>query len=361
MNFLKSEVFIDLFKRCHPDNISNEQDQTITNYIRHRKNYKDFILENKAKNKFLYINTLFLTKNKYTHKKYKEMIKKCCEIIEIYLGLKTKFLDDYITIIEPIIEEKEETKKKKATENIKDNSIYDYYKECEKQIKEANKFYFNMISNRTAIRKSTSTNANINNNSNLINLDHNDSNNIESSELDVFKKNMKSNKFSLLYNKNKNVFEYYMLMKPFENIVDNYTDLISLIVFTDVNIYEKNPSNEIFGRVNKLGGKIALISLNNELDSETIITCMHETIHTFGISHCSEWDCIMNSKDDINGYSSIDICPLDLMKLKLYNNDIDIIKRYKALKKIYDKFSWDQDSKDCEEKINLYKFFIDDV
>jgi len=347
LNFLKSEVFIDLFKKCDQENISNEQVQIISNYIRYRNKFKDFILENKSKNKFLYINTLFLTKNKYTQKKYKELIKTCCEVIEIYFGLKTKLLDDYITLIEPVLEDNEQANYKNTDNNINENNIYIYYKECEAKIKEAENFYLSIISNRTAIRKSTSIKKNQENN--------------EFSELDVFRKNMKFNRFSLRYNKNKNIFEYYMLMRPFENIIDNYTDLISLIVFTDVNIYEKSPSNEIFGRVNKLGGKIALISLNNELDSETIITCLHETIHTFGISHCSEWDCIMNSKNDINGYSSIDICPLDLMKLKLYNNDIDIIKRYKGLRDIYKRLFWDQDSKDCEEKINLYEIFISDI
>jgi len=343
-------MFIDLFKKCDPENISNEIIQTIGNFIKHRNKYKDFIHENKAKNKFLYINSLFLTKNIYQKKKFNELIKKCSEIMEKYFGLKTKIFNDYNTTIEPISEEQEEFICPKKRKSSKDLNIYQYYKTCEEEIKKAKKFYLSMISNRTAIRKSTDLR---NNETNIINLSNN-----ECSELDVFRSNIKYNRFSLRYNLNHNIFEYYMLIKPFENVVDTFTDLISLVIFTDVNIYEKNPSNEIFGRVNKLGGKIALISLNNELDSETIITCLHETIHTFGISHCSEWDCIMNSKNDINGYSSIDICPLDLIKLKLYNNEIDINKRYKDLRDIYKKLCWDQDSKDCEEKINLYELFF---
>ncbi len=295
--------------------------------------------------------------------------------MEVYFGLKTKKFNDYFNTIEPFIEfTKEEqddeliffneNKKKESLNDInKVDSIHNYYRSCEEEIKNAKNFYFNMVSNnRIAIRKTTKK-TNENNPFEPLDVNMNMKNQINNSKgdfsnLDNFRRNIKYNKFSLNYNLKNNVFEYSMLIRPYQNIVESYTDLISLIIFTDVNIYEKNPINEIFGRVNRLGGKIALISLNNELDSETIITCLHETIHTFGISHCNEWDCIMNPKNDINGYSSIDICPLDLMKLKLYNNDIDIINRFKDLKEIYKKFYWDQDVKDCEEKINLYEVFF---
>lgn len=284
-------------------------------------------------------------------------------MIEKYFFLKTKNLNDYITTIESEIDltgkttdVTEETVQKhfkrrkgsisnnssqrSSSKNLKaDNKPLNLEKtESDTNTEEKKIFYLNIASNRTAIRKTTIYDSSANNNIQTRN---------------IFRNNVKYNRFELKYNQKRNVFEYYYLIKPFETIVENFTDLISLVIFTDVNIYERNPSNEIFGRVNKLGGKIAIISLNNELDSETIITCLHETIHTFGISHCCEWDCIMNSKNDINGYSSIDICPLDLMKLKFYNWDINIRERYAKLKEVYETLGWKQDALDCQEKINL--------
>ncbi len=71
------------------------------------------------------------------------------------------------------------------------------------------------------------------------------------------------------------------------------------------------------------------------------------------MSHCKIWDCIMNAKNDIDGYSSLHLCPLDLLKLKLLNPKMDFIQRYNSLMNIYLKLEWNDDAEIVDKRKNI--------
>jgi predicted Zn-dependent protease len=164
----------------------------------------------------------------------------------------------------------------------------------------------------------------------------------------------KINKFNIIYNQKYDSYDCNYLIDPYKHIIKNINDLESLIIFTDADLFQDNPENEIVGKTINMGGKIAIVSLNNKNDSDTIITCLHEALHTFGIYHCNIWKCLMNPYNNFNGKSIIDVCPLCLMKLKFYKN-FDLMKRYKSIKKAFNRIRWFQDEKDCKEKIDVIK------
>ena len=158
-------------------------------------------------------------------------------------------------------------------------------------------------------------------------------------------------KYPLRYNAEFNTFNVFYFLYVLPKFINDKA--LSFIFFTDVNLYETSPKNEIFGRVLNLSKNYALVSLNNDLDSETMITALHETLHTFGLSHCNYWDCIMNAKNDCNNYSSINLCPLDLIKLKIFNNSIEFTERYKSLESNFKDLGWGDDQREMKLKISL--------
>jgi hypothetical protein len=61
----------------------------------------------------------------------------------------------------------------------------------------------------------------------------------------------------------------------------------------------------------------------------------------------------MNAKNDIDGYSSLHLCPLDLLKLKLLNPKMDFIQRYNSLMNIYLKLEWNDDAEIVDKRKNI--------
>jgi predicted Zn-dependent protease len=159
--------------------------------------------------------------------------------------------------------------------------------------------------------------------------------------------------FELEYSKVKKNFSVFSFLDMMPKFITEET--LSLVLLTDVELYENNPNQEIFGRVKNIYGKIAVVSLKNESDSETMITALHETMHTFGLSHCRTWDCIMNSKNDIDGYSCIHLCPLDLIKLKIINPKLDIINRFEKLIDIFKKYEWNNDVDEVKKALEIIR------
>ncbi len=64
----------------------------------------------------------------------------------------------------------------------------------------------------------------------------------------------------------------------------------------------------------------------------------HETGHTFGLEHCTAYECVMNgsnSLDELDGQFG-ELCPICLRKLA-WNIGFDPIQRYTALASFYRK------------------------
>lgn len=106
------------------------------------------------------------------------------------------------------------------------------------------------------------------------------------------------------------------------------------------------PDVPILGRA--CGDRVAVASTTScGSPRELAVTTLHETMHLFGLDHCTKWLCIMNSlcgacagdevgvneeEDGDGGW--IHLCPLDLRKLLLATG-ADPVQRYRALLAVY--------------------------
>jgi predicted Zn-dependent protease len=155
--------------------------------------------------------------------------------------------------------------------------------------------------------------------------------------------------FPLIYDKNSDSYDVIRLLDIFVEYVENN---FTLLILTDLNIYEETNSNEIYGLAYG-GNGVAVISLKGDNEREIIITAVHETLHTLNYDHCTLWDCIMNAKNDEEN-SQINLCPLDLMKLKIFNDKISFKERFESMKKIFEDFKWENDIKNIEKILNYF-------
>ena len=82
--------------------------------------------------------------------------------------------------------------------------------------------------------------------------------------------------------------------------------------------------------------KIKILNLrNNNAFFEMVKTSLHELCHTFGIDHCVEYHCIMNSLYVKETYKNpIYFCPVCLSKL-YFGLKLDLEKRFKDLYEFY--------------------------
>jgi predicted Zn-dependent protease len=154
--------------------------------------------------------------------------------------------------------------------------------------------------------------------------------------------------FELSYDTGMKNFDALELLNILLEYVENR---FCFVILTDVNLYEGEPENEVFGRAYG-GNGIAIVSLKGVQEREAIITFLHETMHTFNIGHCSAWDCIMNAKND-EEYSCIHLCPLDLLRMKIFNPTINYNNRFIKLKNLFEKFKWERDSNFIETLLKL--------
>ena len=132
------------------------------------------------------------------------------------------------------------------------------------------------------------------------------------------------------------------------------------------NIFNPNvPDNTIMGY--SCGNGASVVSLtecfdnsiknkiikNNRAFVEMAKTTLHELSHTFGIDHCVEYHCIMNSLSSKESYKNpIYFCPICLCKLYIGIN-LDLEKRYNDLLDFYTNNEMMESANWVKKRINL--------
>ena len=98
--------------------------------------------------------------------------------------------------------------------------------------------------------------------------------------------------------------------------------------------------------------------INNYLLYRSCNTLVHEICHTFGISHCVYYSCLMNGSNSLEEQAKRPLieCPVCLRKLQ-YSIGFDPLERYKNLMNICKKFGgyFDYAFKWYENRINTLK------
>lgn len=93
---------------------------------------------------------------------------------------------------------------------------------------------------------------------------------------------------------------------------------------------------------------------NNNAFFEMVKTSLHELCHTFGIDHCVEFHCIMNSQYVKESYKNpIYFCPICLCKLYVGLN-IDLEKRFNEIYQFYINNGMEQSALWVKNRINLW-------
>lgn len=82
-------------------------------------------------------------------------------------------------------------------------------------------------------------------------------------------------------------------------------------------------------------------------------TMAHETCHMFGIDHCIYFDCLVNGSNHLKEKDEIPmhLCPIDLRKLH-HSLGFNLLSRYQALEKFYDKTGLQEESKWTQKQID---------
>ncbi|NOQ74105.1 MAG: hypothetical protein GQ574_19010 [Crocinitomix sp.] len=113
--------------------------------------------------------------------------------------------------------------------------------------------------------------------------------------------------------------------------------------FTAYDLYPSDQYNFVFGQ-GRVGGKVGIYSIARfgfpDLDSTQFDLCLkrtlkvasHELGHIFGITHCVDYECVMNGSNHLDETDAkpVYLCPLDLLKVS-QGLGIDEIYRYKNL------------------------------
>ncbi len=141
---------------------------------------------------------------------------------------------------------------------------------------------------------------------------------------------------------------------------------LTVLGLTAYNIFNPNvPDNTIMGY--SCGNGASVVSLtecfdnsiknkiikNNRAFVEMAKTTLHELSHTFGIDHCVEYHCIMNSLSSKESYKNpIYFCPICLCKLYIGIN-LDLEKRYNDLLDFYTNNEMMESANWVKKRINL--------
>ena len=101
---------------------------------------------------------------------------------------------------------------------------------------------------------------------------------------------------------------------------------------------------------------------NNSAFFEMAKTSLHELSHTFGVDHCVDYHCIMNSLYVKESYKNpIYFCPICLYKLYVGLN-LKLEKRFNDLYQFYEKHGMKESAIWVKNRINLWnndiKYFI---
>ena len=142
---------------------------------------------------------------------------------------------------------------------------------------------------------------------------------------------------------------------------------IAVLGLTAYNIFNPDlPDDVIMGY--SCGNGASVVSLTECFDNklkdiirrnanalfEMIKTSLHELCHTFGIDHCVEYHCIMNSQYVKESYKNpIYFCPVCLSKLYLGLN-LDLEKRLNELYQLYVKIGMQQSAIWIKNRIILW-------
>ena len=142
---------------------------------------------------------------------------------------------------------------------------------------------------------------------------------------------------------------------------------LTVLGITAYNIYNPDmPDDIIFGY--SCGNGASIISLTECFDMkinkigirnknaffEMVKTSLHELCHTFGIDHCTEYHCIMNSLYVKESYKNpIYFCPICLYKLYVGLN-LDLEKRFDELYQFYLNNGLEESAKWVRNRINLW-------
>ena len=111
----------------------------------------------------------------------------------------------------------------------------------------------------------------------------------------------------------------------------------------------------VFSLTECFDNKIKTINLKNKnAFFEMIKTSLHELSHTFGIDHCVEYHCIMNSQYVKESYKNpIYFCPICLSKLYVGLN-LDLEKRFNDLYQFYENNNMKESADWVKNRINLW-------
>ena len=118
--------------------------------------------------------------------------------------------------------------------------------------------------------------------------------------------------------------------------------------FTAYDLYPNDKYNFVFGQ-GRVGGKVGIYSIARfgfpDQDSTQFDLCLkrtlkvasHELGHIFGITHCVDYECIMNGSNylDETDAKPVYFCPLDLLKVS-QGLGIDEVYRYKNLAQFWE-------------------------
>ena len=142
---------------------------------------------------------------------------------------------------------------------------------------------------------------------------------------------------------------------------------LTILGLTAYNIFNPDiPDDTIMGY--SCGNGASLVSLTECFDNkikdinlrnknaffEMIKTSLHELPHTFGVDHCVEYHCIMNSQYVKESYKNpIYFCPICLYKLYVGLN-LDLEKRFNELYQFYLNNEMEESALWVKNRINLW-------
>ena len=156
------------------------------------------------------------------------------------------------------------------------------------------------------------------------------------------------------------------------NIIETLINFIkkstlTVLGITAYNIYNPDiPDDTIMGY--SCGDGTSIVSLTECFDNkikdiniknknaffEMIKTCLHELPHTFGIEHCIEYHCILNSQYVKESYKNpIYFCPICLCKLYVGLN-LNLEKRFNDLYQFYINNDMEPSALWIKNRINLW-------
>lgn len=147
--------------------------------------------------------------------------------------------------------------------------------------------------------------------------------------------------------------EVWSLFAVLEEFVQE--DHYCLVAVSSLRVAEDDrPDNHHLGRA--CGNRVSVVSVPAcSTTRECMATMLHETMHCFGLDHCTLWRCLMNSTaggdeaEDLDG-GYMHLCPMDLRKMQLACG-FDIKERFERLAACYSSLGWDADASWVEKRL----------